>query len=119
MIRLSSFVSLVIFLACISYATALPAGGARRITATTPRGHAARAFAVRDAADLPARSSAVTSASDIQAYLYAHNSIRSKHGARDLTWSNDLAATAQNWANGCKFQHSGGKFGGKMFCTNG
>jgi hypothetical protein len=28
-----------------------------------------------------------------------------------LKWSDKLAGTAQQWANNCQFQHSGGKFG--------
>jgi len=28
-----------------------------------------------------------------------------------LTWSNDLASKAQQWANGCVFKHSGGTLG--------
>ncbi|KAF5382921.1 hypothetical protein D9757_006371 [Collybiopsis confluens] len=49
--------------------------------------------------------------SDVQAYLSAHNSVRDQHGASALTWSNDAAAKAQQWANGCVFQHSGGSLG--------
>ncbi|KAF9056351.1 CAP domain-containing protein [Panaeolus papilionaceus] len=52
-----------------------------------------------------------TSDSDIQAYLSAHNTIRAQHGASPLTWNNDLAAKAQQWANGCQFKHSGGSLG--------
>lgn len=57
---------------------------------------------------------------DVQIYLQAHNSVRSQHGAADLTWSNDLAAKAQQWANGCQFKHSGGSlgpFGGKCLAV--
>ncbi|KDQ63810.1 hypothetical protein JAAARDRAFT_76028 [Jaapia argillacea MUCL 33604] len=52
-----------------------------------------------------------TSASDIDQYLQAHNSVRQHHGASDLTWNNNLASKAQQWANGCVFKHSGGKLG--------
>ena len=52
-----------------------------------------------------------TSASDIQAYLSAHNDMRAKHGAKALTWSNELASKAQEWANKCVFEHSGGSLG--------
>ncbi len=48
---------------------------------------------------------------DIQAYLNAHNSVRANHGAAALVWSDELAGKAQQWANGCKFQHSGGSLG--------
>ncbi|KDR85172.1 hypothetical protein GALMADRAFT_233836 [Galerina marginata CBS 339.88] len=59
----------------------------------------------------PAGGSGGTSGADIQAYLSGHNTIRSQHGAAPLTWNNNLASKAQQWANGCKFQHSGGSLG--------
>ncbi|KAJ6463079.1 CAP domain-containing protein [Mycena vulgaris] len=52
-----------------------------------------------------------TSAADEQAYLDGHNSIRAQHGAAPLTWSDNAAAKAQQWANGCVNQHSGGTLG--------
>ncbi|TFK76928.1 PR-1-like protein [Pluteus cervinus] len=52
-----------------------------------------------------------TSSSDISAYLDAHNSIRSQHGAAPLTWSEDASGKAQVWANRCDFEHSGGALG--------
>ncbi|KAG5654737.1 hypothetical protein H0H81_003745 [Sphagnurus paluster] len=55
--------------------------------------------------------SSFTEDGDIQAYLSSHNSVRANHGAVPLTWSDDLASKAQQWANGCLFQHSGGIFG--------
>ena len=44
--------------------------------------------------------------------LNAHNAYRAKHCVPAMTWSADLAAGAQAWANGCKmsgnvFVHSG------------
>ena len=56
-------------------------------------------------------SSGGTSASDIAAYLSGHNDVRAQHGAAPLTWNDNLAAKAQQWANGCVFQHSGGSLG--------
>ncbi|CAG7853373.1 SubName: Full=Uncharacterized protein {ECO:0000313/EMBL:CCA77816.1} [Serendipita indica DSM 11827] len=50
-------------------------------------------------------------AGDIAAYLAAHNSARSQHGASPVSWSDELAGFAQEWANNCQFQHSQGKFG--------
>jgi hypothetical protein len=38
-----------------------------------------------------------------------------------LTWNDNLAAKAQQWANGCQFKHSGGTlgaFGGKVVCID-
>lgn len=56
-------------------------------------------------------SSSGAFASDISQYLSAHNSVRTRHGASDLTWSDTLASVAQQWADGCKFTHSGGSLG--------
>ena len=44
-------------------------------------------------------------------WLDAHNYIRKKHGASDLTWSDDLASAAAKWASGCIWEHSEGKVG--------
>ncbi|KAF8912841.1 CAP domain-containing protein [Gymnopilus junonius] len=52
-----------------------------------------------------------TSNADIQAYLAGHNTIRAQHGASPLTWNDNLASKAQQWANNCKFVHSGGSLG--------
>jgi pathogenesis-related protein 1 len=52
-----------------------------------------------------------TGSADIIAYLNAHNTVRSKHGAKALVWNSTLATAAQKWANGCVFKHSGGALG--------
>ena len=57
------------------------------------------------------QSNGGTSSADIQAYLAGHNTIRAQHGASPLTWNDNLASKAQQWANNCKFQHSGGSLG--------
>ena len=36
-----------------------------------------------------------------------------------LVWSATLAATAQAWADGCKFEHSGGKYGENLYASAG
>jgi pathogenesis-related protein 1 len=36
-----------------------------------------------------------------------------------LTWSSEIAATAQAWADGCKFQHSAGKYGENLYASGG
>jgi pathogenesis-related protein 1 len=48
---------------------------------------------------------------DRAAYLDAHNTVRTQHGAADLTWSTNLEDAAQSGANGCEFVHSGGPYG--------
>ncbi|KAH7345340.1 CAP domain-containing protein [Rhizoctonia solani] len=47
----------------------------------------------------------------VNAYLESHNSARAAHGAKPLTWSDELATAAQSWANNCVFEHSGGSLG--------
>jgi uncharacterized protein YkwD len=49
-------------------------------------------------------------------FLAAHAAARAAHRAEPLTWSNALAAYAQQWADqmaasGCKLGHSGGPYG--------
>src|SRR5262245_60646004 len=43
--------------------------------------------------------------SAMQAVLTAHNAYRAKHCVPALTWSTELAASAQQWANRCQFNH--------------
>jgi len=62
-------------------------------------------------APAPSSAGSTTSGSDIDQYLSAHNSVRLQHGASPLTWSSTLASAAQQWVDGCKFQHSGGSLG--------
>ena len=40
-----------------------------------------------------------------QAVLGAHNAYRGKHCVPALTWSTELASSAQQWANRCQFDH--------------
>lgn len=42
---------------------------------------------------------------DAQTLLDAHNADRSRHCVPPLTWSTEIAATAQVWANRCVFDH--------------
>jgi uncharacterized protein YkwD len=42
---------------------------------------------------------------DLQAIFDAHNSYRAKHCVPPLTWSSELAASSQHWANRCDFNH--------------
>jgi len=64
-------------------------------------------------------SSGTVSNTDIDAYLKAHNDFRNLHGAQPLTWSSELSATAQAWANGCKFVHSHGQYGENLAAGSG
>lgn len=67
----------------------------------------------------PAASPSASPSSDVSGFekdiLDAHNSRRSKHSAKALTWSDELADYAQNMADkytcGSGLQHSGGKYG--------
>lgn len=36
-----------------------------------------------------------------------------------LTWSSDIEAVAQAWANGCKFEHSMGEYGENLYANSG
>lgn len=58
-----------------------------------------------------------SSSSGLESDMLAdHNSFRAQHGASSMTWNNEMASKAQQWANGCVFKHSGGTlgpFGGK------
>lgn len=56
-------------------------------------------------------SSSSASSSDIDAWLTAHNTVRQQHGANNLTWSADVASTAQAYADQCNFEHSGTSYG--------
>jgi len=47
----------------------------------------------------------------INACLKEHHRHRKVHQAADLTWDNDLAASAQNVANTCQMVHSDGQYG--------
>jgi cysteine-rich secretory family protein/alpha-L-arabinofuranosidase B-like protein len=44
---------------------------------------------------------------EAQAIIDAHNGYRAKHCVPPLTWSADLAAGAQQWANGCQREADG------------
>lgn len=58
---------------------------------------------------------ALTSDSAISALLLTHNKYRSAVGVADLAWSDDLARSAQHWANAlasnCDFDHSDSPYG--------
>ncbi|KIJ68256.1 hypothetical protein HYDPIDRAFT_24553 [Hydnomerulius pinastri MD-312] len=44
-------------------------------------------------------------------YLDTHNNERAQYDAAALVWNDTLANAAQQWANGCVFEHSGGSLG--------
>jgi len=65
------------------------------------------------AADAAATSPAATPGNAFQkSVLDLHNKLRADHCVPALTWSAQLAATAQEWANRCVFEHrQGGNLG--------
>ena len=67
------------------------------------------------AATASAPNAFAVSSSDAQAVLNAHNAYRAKHCVPALTWSSQLAAEAQQWADACPsngFKHSPGAWQG-------
>jgi len=46
-----------------------------------------------------------------QDMLTAHNFYRDEHGVEDLVWNETSAEFAADWAEGCRFEHSGGPTG--------
>jgi pathogenesis-related protein 1 len=42
---------------------------------------------------------------EMQTMLDAHNAVRARHCAPPMSWSPALAASAQQWANRCVFNH--------------
>jgi uncharacterized protein YkwD len=70
-----------------------------------------------DQAATPDEVPAETATSDVyEAILAAHNQHRADHCAPALTWSDELAAVAQAWADqlrdaGCAFEHSSTPYG--------
>lgn len=69
-----------------------------------------RAFAT-PVGELVQLQSRALNAAEKTAYLDGHNKLRAKHGAKALTWNNNLQAAAQKWADKCQFKHSGGAVG--------
>ncbi|KAF4619544.1 hypothetical protein D9613_005278 [Agrocybe pediades] len=52
------------------------------------------------------------------AFLNAHNAIRTLHNATALTWSDDLAQKAESWADRCEFKHSNGVLSDQLYGEN-
>ncbi|MCJ1234103.1 hypothetical protein MMC14_002061 [Varicellaria rhodocarpa] len=67
---------------------------------------------VTAAPSAPTNDPSYTSNSDFQnAILNSTNFYRAEHNASAVTWNNSLASFGADYANGCKFQHSGGPDG--------
>jgi len=49
--------------------------------------------------------------STMQAVLSLHNSLRARHAASPLSWSESLAAASQQWADQCVMEHGTGSYG--------
>jgi hypothetical protein len=54
---------------------------------------------------------------DAAAILKRHNDERAKNGAPPLAWSPDLAAAAQDWADGCQLQVLQCRLGKGLACA--
>jgi pathogenesis-related protein 1 len=54
----------------------------------------------------------------IAAYLEGHNIVRASHGAKPLTWSTSLAASAEKWADDCNLRHTNGVLSDKPYGEN-
>ena len=71
----------------------------------------------------PASAGATSPIAD--AILAAHNQARASvmpapsTPISALSWSNEIATSAQAWADGCMFKHSGGKYGENIFASAG
>ncbi|XP_068322108.1 pathogenesis-related protein 1-like [Pyrus communis] len=67
--------------------------------------------------------SVVSQSSDIQNYLNSHNAARAAVGVVSLTWDDNVAAYAQNYANqhvgDCNLVHSGGPYGENLAMSTG
>ncbi|KAH8798395.1 PR-1-like protein [Flagelloscypha sp. PMI_526] len=48
---------------------------------------------------------------DVKPMLDLHNKFRAERNAPAMKWSDKAAGKAQEWANKCKFEHSGGTLG--------
>lgn len=56
----------------------------------------------------PPQPSGGGNASPMQGVLGLHNTLRARHAAAPLSWDDSLASGAQEWADRCVFEHSGG-----------
>jgi|SRR5690242_1382593 len=64
------------------------------------------------AAQNPPISTQYSDDTDFQrAILNATNLYRRQHNASELSWNTTLAEAAQDWSEGCEFEHSGGPTG--------
>ncbi|KAL5321113.1 hypothetical protein ACEPPN_011925 [Leptodophora sp. 'Broadleaf-Isolate-01'] len=63
------------------------------------------------AAPLPTSPSYTDADSFQKDMLTAHNFYRGEHGVKDLVWNETSADFASDWAEGCRFVHSGGPTG--------
>lgn len=54
---------------------------------------------------LPALTASAWAQADMRALLDAHNAYRARHCVPPLAWSQQIAASAQAWADRCVFNH--------------
>jgi len=53
--------------------------------------------------------------SQIDAFLFAHNSMRALHNATALTWNPQYAALAEQWVDQCHFQRTNGSLSATQY----
>ncbi|KAI3431593.1 hypothetical protein D9Q98_004643 [Chlorella vulgaris] len=80
-------------------------------TAKLPPAQEPAALVTSPPAAEPSSALSGGSCPDAAAILKRHDDERAKNGAPPLAWSPDLAAAAQDWADGCKLQSSGQGYG--------
>jgi hypothetical protein len=83
-----------------------------------PGGEAGGASGAPSGADAePPALAGITAAHNV---ARAHVSPAANPAIPPLTWAKDVAATAQAWANRCKFEHgTGGKYGENIYASGG
>lgn len=67
--------------------------------------------APRHAAARQLQAGASISNADAASVVSTHNKHRARHGAPPLVWDKTVAASAQAWADRCKFEHSSSGYG--------
>jgi len=54
----------------------------------------------------------------LNSFLFTHNYVRAAYDVSPLQWSTSLASKAQEWANGCKLESTGGSLSSEPYGEN-